>query len=784
MFAGRARKLQAFRLIFALAFVWGTAGGGVFAQLGPSPNLTRPKPAPPPAPREAPARPATQRTLVLGRDEIEISARSQEADGPWRRLRGMARVETAEMVLQADEIDYNEQTGYAEARGGVFFQHLAGGEEIRADRVEYNMAEDTAKYYNLRGVAPAKIQPRAGVLASGNPFSFEGRWAERIQNRYILHDGFITNCKLPRPTWVLKGPLFDIIPHQRAIARNAIFRLRKIPLFYAPFFYKSLEDEPRKSGFLTPNIGNSSRRGKMVGAGYYWAINRSYDATYRAQYFTQRGVAHHVDLRGKPRARSDFNFILYGVNDRGLKLESGERRKEGGFLITFDGRADLGRGFYARGEVNYLSSFRFRQAFTESFYEAIFSEVHSIGFVTKHWSWYDFNAVFGRNEVFLSTEPGDKIVIRRLPEIEFRSRDRQVSGRVLPIWVSLESAAGLMRRNQPLFQTRQFVERLDFAPRVMTALRWKDIHLVPAFSVRETYYGSSYAGERVAGGNILRSTREFSLDLILPSLARTFAAPSWMGERLKHVIEPRVSYRDVRGVQDFDRLVRFDETELLTNTREIEFTVINRLFARMKDGQVNEVLSWQVWQRRYFDPTFGGAAVDGRRNVVLSATEMTGYAFLDGPRRYSPVVSAFRLSPAPGVGIEWRADYDPLRHGFVNSGLTGDARFSNYFVSLGHNLVRSSSLLTPSANQFRGVLGLGRPSQRGWGAAFSAIYDFRVGTMQFATTQITYNTDCCGLSVQYRRFGFATRNENQFRVAFAIANIGSFGTLKKQERLF
>ena len=44
--------------------------------------------------------------------------------------------------------------------------------------------------------------------------------------------------------------------------------------------------------------------------------------------------------------------------------------------------------------------------------------------------------------------------------------------------------------------------------------------------------------------------------------------------------------------------------------------------------------------------------------------------------------------------------------------------------------------------------------------------------------------DCCGLSVQYRRFSFGTRNENQFRVAFAIANIGSFGTLKRQERIF
>ena len=56
--------------------------------------------------------------------------------------------------------------------------------------------------------------------------------------------------------------------------------------------------------------------------------------------------------------------------------------------------------------------------------------------------------------------------------------------------------------------------------------------------------------------------------------------------------------------------------------------------------------------------------------------------------------------------------------------------------------------------------------------------------MQFATTQVTYNTDCCGWSVQYRRFSFGMRHENQFRVAFAIANIGSFGTLKKQERLF
>ena len=82
------------------------------------------------------------------------------------------------------------------------------------------------------------------------------------------------------------------------------------------------------------------------------------------------------------------------------------------------------------------------------------------------------------------------------------------------------------------------------------------------------------------------------------------------------------------------------------------------------------------------------------------------------------------------------------------------------------------------------MAGIGRPDLRGWGGAFSGFYDFRLGVMQFATVQVNYNTDCCGFSVQYRRFGFGTRNENQFRLAFTIANIGSFGTLKKQERLF
>jgi LPS-assembly protein len=240
----------------------------------------------------------------------------------------------------------------------------------------------------------------------------------------------------------------------------------------------------------------------------------------------------------------------------------------------------------------------------------------------------------------------------------------------------------------------------------------------------------------------------------------------------------------VSGIDDFNRYIRFDETELLSNTNEIEYSLVNRLYVKRKSGQVDEILSWRVAQQRYFDPTFGGAIIPGQRNVVLSTEMLTGYTFLDGPRNYSPVSSVLRISPDYRLGLEWRTDYDPLRGNIVNSGFTADGRFSRYFLSLGHNQVHSSSVLSPNANQFRGLLGFGQENKRGWNSAFSAIYDYRLGIMQYATTQITYNSDCCGLSVQFRRFAFGTRNENQFRVAFAVANIGSFGTLKRQERIF
>ncbi len=738
------------------------------SQLSPNPNLPV-KPARPGAPDEA---------------HVIIRSVTQEADGPIRHLRGMVHIETSDMLLTSDELDYNSDTGDVQARGHVHFEQFARNEKIDCERADYNIDSETGKFYTVSGTAMPRINVRPGLLVTKNPFYFESVRADRMADHYILYDGFITDCILPRPWWRLKAPRFDVYPGDHAVAHRAWFKLKNIPLFYAPYYYKALDKEPRKSGFLIPNIGNSSLRGPVLGLGYYWAINRSYDLTYRVEDFFEAGLAHHIDFRGWVNQNTTFNFYLDGIKDtRGLNPDPS------GALIVIDAKSKLGHGWEARGELNYLTSFAFREYYTESFNEAVYSETHSVGFVDKHWSDFGVYFVAQREVNFQSTNPGDEISIRKLPEAEFIERDHQLNFLGQPFWFSLDSTAGMLHRTEPEFQTRQFVGRVDFAPHLTTAFKFLGMSFTPSFGIRETEYESSVAPTgNITGQNVLRSSRDFTGDLLLPTFQRVFDAPKWIGVKMKHVIEPRITYKDVSGIGNFNQIVRFDQTDILSNTNQVEFSLTNRLLAKDKNGTVTDFLSWQVWWDRYFDPSFGGAVIPGQRNVLQTAVDLTGYAFLDGYRHSSPVVSAIRLQSR--VNMEWRLDYDPVIGHIVNSSISLDGRIKQFFWSFGHTDLNTNPVLAPKANQLRGTIGYGSDQRRGWSAGFSAYYDYIQGILQYTQTQVTYNTDCCGLSVQYRLFDLvsltpgATRHENQFRVAFSIANIGSFGTLQRQQRIF
>jgi LPS-assembly protein len=299
------------------------------------------------------------------------------------------------------------------------------------------------------------------------------------------------------------------------------------------------------------------------------------------------------------------------------------------------------------------------------------------------------------------------------------------------------------------------------------------------------------------------------------------------------VIEPRAVYTYVTGVSNFANILRFDQRDILSNTDELEYGVVQRLYARRtsskpdcgqpgmpalflggavphspvswerqqtpvdapcEDGtQVREVVTWELAQKYFLNPTFGNALSPGRSNVLTSTIDLTGIAFLSSARHLSPLISRLRIQTSAKTDVEWDMDYD-----FTLGHMTASTVLVNYrlgpftlgggdaFLQVPPESANSSAPPSPQAfNQFRLLLGYGHTGKQGFSAATNLGFDADLGFVQYAAVQTTYNWDCCGFNVEFRRFALGSvRNENQYRFTFALANLGSLGNLRRAERLF
>jgi LPS-assembly protein len=199
-----------------------------------------------------------------------------------------------------------------------------------------------------------------------------------------------------------------------------------------------------------------------------------------------------------------------------------------------------------------------------------------------------------------------------------------------------------------------------------------------------------------------------------------------------------------------------------------------------------------VKQKFFGNQTFGGALVPGRRNVLTTTEDLTGIAFLDAARAWSPVVSKLRVQTTVNTDVQWQLDYDSVK-GRINSSATFlEYRLGEYFVGGSYvffhvpaNSVTEVSNAPLVFNQIRALIGYGHPNKRGFSGGFGIGYDQNRDFLNYVAAQSTYNWDCCGVSFEYRHTNVPNVSvENQYRFAFTLSNIGTFGNMKRQERLY
>jgi len=560
-----------------------------------------------------------------------------------------------------------------------------------------------------------------------------------------------------------------------------------------------------------------------LGDSFYWAINRSTDATLGAEYYSQRGWAQRGEFRARPSDTAYVDLTYFGVIDR---------KKQGGEEVHLSGEGRFLQNFRAVSNIDYLSSFVFRLAFSETFSQAVNSEVKSQAFLSNTTNGFSYNALVERYQNFESTQTGDVITILHAPSFEASSVDRKLPH--TPFYWSFDAAAQGLSRSELGFRTADLVGRFDLAPALSLPVSAAGWAFRPELTLRNTIYTQQLEPGATVGtalsDPINRKALQASVEMRPPSISRVFDREV-LGRRWKHVIETRATYRFVTGVSNFADILRFDARDILSNTNEVEYGIIQRLYAKRTSGQpedcgvtgmsslrvgapaeqvqpwertyapgkpgcqagpqVREVVTWELGQKYFLDPDFDGAIVNGRRNVLTTTADFSGIAFLTEPRHLSPVISRLRMQTSSQTDAEWDVDYD-----FKEHRINASTALLNYHIGLftlggGDAFVQALSGIVATTtvqqdfNQFRVLLGYGHPNKRGFSGATAFGFDANLGFLQYATAQTNYDWDCCGVSVEYRRFALGSvRNENQFRFSFTLSNIGSFGNIRKQERLY
>lgn len=771
-------------------------------------------------------RPGTQGGVQgVATDEITVTSVRQSGSGPENArvvvYEGNVDIRIGTYRLQADRATVYDAENRVVAEGSVVFDQ-ADMQRITGSRAEWNYRTKTGYFENSTGFT--------NQTQDGTRIYFTADRVEKISlDTIVAINVQVTACDEDVPKWSFHTSKATIKTGDRVYIRSSTMRLKNIPVFFLPYASVSIKPRDRASGFLTPTFGGSGAKGARLSSAYYQTLGRSADFTFRSDIYTERGLGFGGELRTRANSRSYLEAGFYTVKDRIFGPEAdAEHPDQGGSSFYVDGVHYFKNGFIAAADVNITSNLAFRQVFSDKIQDAISPEETSQVFVNKNHNEYSFNFL-ARTQV--TSLENARIRIRQLPSISIDKRPGIVSFfKSLPLYFSFSGEAdGVSRKetveDQVLFVndvggnpiiSPSIVQRLDLHPRFELPLNFAGWTVTASGAGRVTFYSNSLdpATRDVLSRNVTRSYGEFELDVRPPAFAKDFRRSS--GFFFRHVIEPYMIYRKISGINNFDRIIRFDYIDAIADTNEIEFGIANRFFTRRSTENVSDVpvretegenrplLSSQPYEaltitirgKYFFDPMFGGALLTNNRNQFYPINTLSGFVYGGVPRRFSPVNVDARYRPRRDLFVDVRSDLDTHGGGMrALSATFGISKslvkvFQSFYYTRAIELVGSLSSFvdergfepgTVRGSQWSPSVFLGDVEQGLFGGA-SFFFDFQKrpgrGDSSLISSTVTLGNswDCCAVAAQFSSFNVGLRKENRLVFSFRLNGIGSFGT--------
>jgi LPS-assembly protein len=408
-----------------------------------------------------------------------------------------------------------------------------------------------------------------------------------------MRDVSFTTCPAGNDDWFLRASSIDIDQRrQQGRGRNVRVELKGVPILYAPVISFPVGDA-RKSGFLFPLFGTSSKSGFEFGAPYYFNLAPNHDLTLTPQLLSRRGPG----LGGQFRYLAERShgklstWLLPGDDVTGSDRSFSSLWHQ----TDFTDRLRLSASIEHASDSQYFEDFGLGAAGTSV---TFLDRYLSLAWLGRGWR-FD-GRVQDFQTIDLSVDPLSR-PYSRLPQLAFTGAWPLAGSGLI---TSLDAEAAWFDRDVGTTGLR-----MDLMPRVAWRLRGPGYHLEPSAAYRLTTYrlsdlapGADHAPDRLAP--IL------SLDAGL-----VFEREASSRRRLLQTLEPRLRYTwipfreqsdlpvfdtalpDLNFVQLF-RTNRYVGADRLGDANELAVGLTTRL-VKADSGQ--QFLSATIGQRYYFE---------------------------------------------------------------------------------------------------------------------------------------------------------------------------------------
>jgi LPS-assembly protein len=481
------------------------------------------------------------------------------------RVRLMREVEVtgvganAGQQIFADDLLWNIRTGELTAEGNVLLVSPTG--RIAAERAVFNTKNGRGTFYTASGTASlgargAQDRSMFGTLEPD--VMFYGRMIEKIgDDRYRITNGAFTSCAQPTPRWEIVSSKATIDLEDYAILRNAVIRVKNVPVLYLPILYYPIQSDDRATGFLMPSYGNSSYRGHSISNAFFWAINRSQDLTLFHDWMFTKGQGYGSEYRYTMGAGAEGQIRVYRLAENAGTLETAGGSVAQDARRSLELRGNLTQplpgGFRAYSRLDYFSNVGIKQLYQQDFNIASNStRTLSIG-ASGALKTLSLSATATRSESFYNQTTS--YVNGAMPSISASLSSRQFG--TLPLFGSVQSEI-----SNTLYQikagdniTDSGLWRMEVWPSLRApVVKLPFLTVNGSLSWRYTHFTERLVDRVQVPIGLDRKYFDMGVDVAGPVFNRVFAPKRESARRIKHVFEPFVGIHRITAIPERDAI--------------------------------------------------------------------------------------------------------------------------------------------------------------------------------------------------------------------------------------